>query len=91
MRIENGSYTAGECHPRWGLADGTRKRTFRDNIDFSEPFESPPKVVTAIPGFDIFDVGESFRASVYVQAERISLPRGLPFGSMLTTLREFAS
>lgn len=73
MRIENGKYSAGEFHERWSLGGSglNRTRTFRDKINFSQPFENPPKVVVAISGFDISDVGESFHSSVDVRAERI--------------------
>jgi H-type lectin domain len=74
MRIENGRYSAGEFHERWGLAGSgfSRKRIFTDKINFSRPFENPPKVLIAISGFDISDAGESFRASLDVQAARIT-------------------
>jgi hypothetical protein len=74
MRIENGRYSAGEFDERWNLGEigFGRKRVFSDKINFSQPFENPPKVMIAISGFDISDVGESFRASVDVQAGRIT-------------------
>ncbi len=74
MRIENGKYSAGEFHERWGLGGSgfSSKRFFRDKINFPQPFENPPKVMIAISGFDISDVGESFRANLDVQAERIT-------------------
>ena len=74
MRIENGRYSAGEFHERWNLAESSfgRRRTFSDKINFAQPFEAPPKVMVAISGFDISDVGESFRASLDVQAARIT-------------------
>lgn len=74
MRIENGRYSAGEFHERWGLAGSGfgRKRIFTDKIRFSRPFEDTPKVLIAISGFDISDVGESFRSSLDVQAAHIT-------------------
>ena len=74
MRIENGKYSAGEFHERWNLAGSgfSRTRAFRDKINFAQPFDNPPKVMIAISGFDISDVGESFRSSIEVQAERIT-------------------
>jgi len=74
MRIENGKYSAGEFNERWNLGGSgfSRTRTFRDKINFSQSFDNPPKVIIAISGFDISDVGESFRSSVDVQAERIT-------------------
>jgi hypothetical protein len=74
MRIENGKYSAGEFHERWNLVESGfgRKRVFTDKINFSQPFENPPKVVIAISGFDISDYGETFRSSVDVRAERIT-------------------
>lgn len=75
MRIENGRYSAGEYHERWGLAGSgfSRKRIFTDKIYFSQPFENPPKVLIAISGFDISDSGESFRSSLDVQAAHITV------------------
>lgn len=72
MRIENGRYSAGEFDERWSLAGSgfSHKRFFTDKINFSQPFENPPKVLIAISGFDISDVGESFRSSLDVQAIR---------------------
>jgi hypothetical protein len=74
MRIENGRYSAGEFHERWSLGGSgfSSKRFFRDKINFSQPFENPPKVMVAISGFHIYDVGETFLASLDVQAERIT-------------------
>ncbi|MDQ1589436.1 MAG: hypothetical protein QOG71_63 [Pyrinomonadaceae bacterium] len=74
MRFENGRYSAEESHERWGLAGSgfSRKRFFRDTINFSQPFAEPPKVIIAISGFDVYDVGETFRASLDVQAEHIT-------------------
>ncbi|MBA3240309.1 MAG: H-type lectin domain-containing protein [Acidobacteria bacterium] len=74
MRIENGRYSAGEFHERWGLVEGglSRKRIFTDKINFSGPFENPPKVLIAISGFDISDAGVSFRSSFDVQAAHIT-------------------
>lgn len=74
MRIENGRYNAGEFHERWSLVGSgfSHKRFFTDKINFSQPFENPPKVLIAISGFDISDVGESFRSSLNVQAARIT-------------------
>ncbi|HEY0083459.1 MAG TPA: H-type lectin domain-containing protein [Pyrinomonadaceae bacterium] len=74
MRIENGKYSADESHELWSLGESglSRVRSFTAKINFAEPFETPPKVIVAISGFDIFDYGESFRASVKVRAERIT-------------------
>jgi hypothetical protein len=69
MRIENGTYLAGVSHPRWNLFEGGGNRTFRDKINFSQPFQSPPKLLVAVSGFDI--QGE-YRVSVDVRAERIT-------------------
>ena len=73
MRIENGRYSAGEFHERWGLGGSgfSSKRIYRDKINFSQPFENPPRVLIAISGFDISDVGD-FRSNLDVQAERIT-------------------
>jgi hypothetical protein len=75
MRIENGKYSAGEFLERWNLGGSgfRRTRTFMDKINFSQLFENPPKIIIAISGFDISDVGESFRASLDVQAARITI------------------
>lgn len=70
MRIENGSYVVGVSHPRWNLFEGGSNRTFRDVINFSKPFQSPPKVLVAVSGFDIR--GE-YRVSVDVRAEKITV------------------
>jgi hypothetical protein len=77
MRVENGKYSAGEFNERWSLAGSgfSHKRFFTDKINFAQPFENPPKVMIAISGFNISDVGESFNASLDVQAERIT-PEG---------------
>lgn len=74
MRIENGRYGAGEFHERWSLGGigFNSKRMFRDKINFSQPFENPPKVLIAISGFNISDVGDSFRVNLDVQVERIT-------------------
>jgi hypothetical protein len=74
MRIEKGKYSAGESHERWNLGGSgfSRKRIFRDHINFSQPFEDSPEVIIAISGFDIFDNGETFHISVDVQAERVT-------------------
>lgn len=74
MRIENGKYSAGEFNERWSLAGigFSPKRIFTDKINFAQPFNNPPKVIIAISGFNISDVGESFRASLDVHAERIT-------------------
>ena len=74
MRIENGKYSAGESHERWSLAGSgfSRRRSFTDKVKFSQPFADPPKVLVAISGFDISDVGESFRSSLDVQATHIT-------------------
>ena len=74
MRVENGRYSAGEFHERWGLAGSGfgRKRIFTDKIHFLQPFEDPPKVLVAISGFDIFDAGVNFCASLDVQATHIT-------------------
>lgn len=74
MRIENGRYSSGEFDERWTLGESGfgRKRIFSDKIKFSQPFENTPKIIIAISGFDISDVGESFRSSVDVHAERVT-------------------
>lgn len=75
MRIENGRYMANEFHERWSLAEGgiSRKRTFSDAIKFSQPFESPPKVIVALSGFDIFDNSSTYsHTSLDVQAAHIA-------------------
>lgn len=69
MRIENGSYLVGVSHPRWNLFEGGGNRTFRDVINFSQPFETPPKLLVAVSGFDIRG---DYRVSVDVRAERIT-------------------
>ncbi|HZG51444.1 MAG TPA: H-type lectin domain-containing protein [Pyrinomonadaceae bacterium] len=74
MRIENGKYSADESHERWSLSESglSRQRTFTSEITFAQPFETPPKVIIAISGFDIFDSGETFSSSVKVRAESIT-------------------
>ena len=52
MRIESGKYLAGVSHPRWNLYDAGGG-AFKDEIDFPQPFQSPPKLLIAISGFDI--------------------------------------
>lgn len=69
MRIENGSYLVGVSHPRWNLFEGGGDRTFRDMINFTQPFQSPPKLLVAVSGFDIHG---DYRVSVDVRAERIT-------------------
>lgn len=59
----------GVSHPRWNLFEGGGNRTFRDAINFSQPFQSPPKLLVAVSGFDI---REEYRVSVDVRAERIT-------------------
>jgi hypothetical protein len=69
MRIETGTYLVGISHPRWNLFEGGGNRTFIDKINFTQPFQTPPKLLIAMSGFEIR--GE-YRVSVNVRAERIT-------------------
>ena len=69
MKFKTGTYCAGTSDERWNLYEGSGKRIFRNRINFSESFETPPHLMVALSGFNIRD---DYRASLEVSFDRVS-------------------
>lgn len=68
MRIESGKYSVGIGHSRWYLNE-SGKRSFRDTVNFSEPFAEPPKIITGITSLDIRN---GYSTSVIIEVQNVT-------------------
>jgi hypothetical protein len=70
--VQSGTAIAGMSTPGWTLLTGTGKRTFRQPIKFTQPFQRAPTVLVSLSEFDIINAAN---ARLIVSAQEVT-PEG---------------